>query len=229
MKSSAIVWKYNKLREKGAFVGAADQKINSLNKKTGVDTSKIALNAAAIQDHLMHKMFGSIRPAKINKQKSEPLSQAGKDIIKMLSNPKSCYVEERELERKKQEYIKNLTLAEKLHIVAKPKPPLTTQEWKGIEVQHEKRCEVTDECPICREPFGIRQQVILSCSHVYHKVCLESFERYCSTKVCPVCRKEQYDKKSYNEGIRKYALTLLVKIQAAARGYLVKRDRKSVV
>jgi len=224
MRPSAIVSKYNKLREKGKITGAADHKINSLNNQATADTSKIALNAAAIQDHLMRRMFGNREAQRIQKPKTRSLAQAGKDIVSILTNPKATCIENIELEKKKQEYLNSLTLAEKLHLVKKPKPPLTTQQWKGIELQHEKRFTIADSCPICQEAFGIKEQVILSCSHVYHKTCLESFEKYCNAKVCPVCRKEQYDKKAYNEGLKLYAMNALIKIQAATRGYLAKKN-----
>ena len=34
------------------------------------------------------------------------------------------------------------------------------------------------ECSICCEHFGMEEQVLLSCSHVFHKQCIISFERY---------------------------------------------------
>lgn len=36
-------------------------------------------------------------------------------------------------------------------------------------------------------------QVLLSCSHVFHKTCLQAFERFSRRKLCPMCRKEQYE------------------------------------
>lgn len=36
------------------------------------------------------------------------------------------------------------------------------------------------ECSICCEHFGMEEQVLLSCSHVFHKQCITSFERYAS-------------------------------------------------
>lgn len=41
----------------------------------------------------------------------------------------------------------------------------------AVPAQHES-------CSICMEAFGLRDQVLLSCSHTFHRSCLESFERY---------------------------------------------------
>lgn len=38
-------------------------------------------------------------------------------------------------------------------------------------------CLSIGTCPICMEEFGLREQVLLSCSHLFHRSCIESFER----------------------------------------------------
>jgi hypothetical protein len=40
--------------------------------------------------------------------------------------------------------------------------------------------------------------VILSCSHVFHKACLASFERFLrvAKRTCPLCRKSNYQKRA---------------------------------
>ena len=53
-----------------------------------------------------------------------------------------------------------------------------------------------DICAICMcDSYG-KKNYVLSCSHVFHKNCLESFERFDPyyTKKCPICRSD-YDKK----------------------------------
>ncbi len=217
--SSAIVWKYDRLRAKGKLVGAADMALQSISKR-GIDRSKVALNAAAIQDHLMKRFMAPTRKPPAHKPHSNSLARAGKDIMSVLTKPESG-IEARDLERKKQSYLHNLTLAERLHIVEQPKPPLTTKEWTEIESRYSKREGDKETCPICQEAFGIKEQVILSCSHVYHKVCLESFERYSSVSICPVCRKQQYDKKSYNEGVKQYAMKCLIKYSARVSSLVI--------
>ena len=34
------------------------------------------------------------------------------------------------------------------------------------------------DCPICYSRLAIKDCVLLDCTHVYHKCCLEAFERY---------------------------------------------------
>lgn len=62
------------------------------------------------------------------------------------------------------------SLAQKLGVAPKPSPPLTEKEWKEVEKKAEKRKDHEQPCPICMEPFKFSPQVILSCSHVFHKV-----------------------------------------------------------
>jgi hypothetical protein len=50
-------------------------------------------------------------------------------------------------------------------------------EWERCEQQAEERGDTTHPCSICREPFGVKEQVILSCSHMFHLDCITSFER----------------------------------------------------
>lgn len=37
---------------------------------------------------------------------------------------------------------------------------------------------VSAPCPICQDPFEQEDQVLLSCTHVFHKACLKNFERF---------------------------------------------------
>ena len=49
----------------------------------------------------------------------------------------------------------------------------TEEEWKATELKHEQREYGTQQkdivCPICCENLGVQDQVILCCSHVFHK------------------------------------------------------------
>ena len=47
-------------------------------------------------------------------------------------------------------------------------------------------------------------QVILSCSHVFHKNCLQAFERFSGKKTCPMCRVEQYQTRVIYDGANPY-------------------------
>jgi hypothetical protein len=54
-------------------------------------------------------------------------------------------------------------------------------------------------CPICLQGLSLRETVILSCSHLFHAQCIQSFESYSiSSPCCPVCRSD-YVKKNIND------------------------------
>ena len=81
--------------------------------------------------------------------------------------------------------------------------------------QYRKDCY--HPCAICHQDFKLRPQVILSCSHVFHKACLFSFEKLLDNnkqRRCPLCREEGYEKRDYNHGIEVYKLRSCVKIQS---------------
>ncbi|KAJ0405751.1 hypothetical protein ATCC90586_007694 [Pythium insidiosum] len=61
--------------------------------------------------------------------------------------------------------------------VAAPPPKLSRDEWERCENQALERGDASHPCSICREAFGVDEQVILSCSHMFHLACIQSFER----------------------------------------------------
>lgn len=70
--------------------------------------------------------------------------------------------------------------------------------WKPIMDKFNTRCE--KDCPVCYNSYrlyGEGQVYLLDCSHMYHKCCLESFEKfdYGNTLNCPMCRHPNYQKK----------------------------------
>lgn len=49
--------------------------------------------------------------------------------------------------------------------------------WQPIKLKALKREE--KDCPICYNSYKYKGEVILlDCSHMYHKCCLESFEKF---------------------------------------------------
>ena len=69
-------------------------------------------------------------------------------------------------------------------------------KWAGIKRRALKIAE--KDCAICYAPFSIRKDTdLLSCAHMFHSQCLESFERYdiAKTLTCPMCR-THYEKKT---------------------------------
>jgi hypothetical protein len=116
-----------------------------------------------------------------------------------------------DIEKKRLIYINRLSLAERLGLVDKPPLPKSQAEWRQIENKflHRTMKNITEEsCPICYENLQFNDQVILSCSHVFHSTCLKSFEVFMRNKgkpkACPICRLTNYDSKPFVEGQQRY-------------------------
>jgi hypothetical protein len=56
-----------------------------------------------------------------------------------------------DIEKKRMQYIKKLSLAERLGLVDKPPEPLSQKEWVDIEKNFLHRCQASEPCPICFE------------------------------------------------------------------------------
>ncbi|GAQ90141.1 hypothetical protein KFL_006050035 [Klebsormidium nitens] len=116
-----------------------------------------------------------------------------------------------------------LTLAQKYGLVAKPPPRLSVEEWEEAHKRSRARRDSRLPCPICRDEFRDGEQVLLSCSHVFHKTCLASFERYAQQKCCPLCRTKHYQKIPIRDGAELYQYTSATRIQSYFRGYVVRK------
>lgn len=102
---------------------------------------------------------------------------------------------------------------------------MTTEQWTNCEEQADHRGDTENPCAICREPFRMEQQVILSCSHMFHKECLASFERFLRTsqRTCPLCRKSHYQKKLTTKGAQSHRKRCIIVLQSLIRGFLARR------
>lgn len=47
---------------------------------------------------------------------------------------------------------------------------LTEQEWKELKQASTTREDFANPCVICKDEFRLEDQVLLSCSHVFHRV-----------------------------------------------------------
>ena len=91
-----------------------------------------------------------------------------------------------------------LTMAQSRGLVAAPAAApeaLKKFEWDSIEKGLASRQDAY--CPICMEGFNQGFEVLLSCSHMYHRSCLQSFEKFMKSaeRSCPICRTTNYQKK----------------------------------
>jgi hypothetical protein len=82
-----------------------------------------------------------------------------------------------------------LTLAQKRGLV-KPSEKvesLSQSEWDVIEQKLDARSDAS--CPICMSGFSQGHEVLLSCSHIFHRSCLQAFENFMKNELtCPICR-----------------------------------------
>ena len=114
-----------------------------------------------------------------------------------------------------------LTLAQQLNLV--PRPPVRHQlsevDWLRIAEASQSRGDNQQPCPICCEPFGFDEQLLLSCSHTLHAACLSSLERFTQQRVCPCCRHKDYDKRVILSAIEARRNRAAIVIQRVWRGY----------
>lgn len=115
-----------------------------------------------------------------------------------------------------------LSMAQSRGLVAAPKPISTAMkdyEWESIEKELAFRQD--SHCPICMEGFNRGYEVLLSCSHMYHRSCLQSFEKFMKTaeRSCPICRTTNYQKKITRAGTKAYEAVCARTIQKNWRGH----------
>jgi hypothetical protein len=130
------------------------------------------------------------------------------------------------------------TLAERIGLIQMTNTDadnhLTEAAWGEIKQRSNDRQDSDCPCAICQEDFGLGQQVLLSCSHVFHRTCLTTFEKFVShnangsdLRTCPICRRSQYEKRVIYEGAKIHRAKCASRIQAAWRGYIVRQWYKS--
>ena len=180
----------------------------------------------------VQKIFSKGRVISIDHQKGLSTNQErivkkseAVGVIKEYENTlKDAEVNEQKIiQIKLAKYINKLTLAQKLGLVEKPPQPLSNNEWVNIEETCKKR-DSDNSCSICLEGFRIpNNQVILSCTHVFHKACLSNFEKFTNSRVCPLCRRQDYEKKNFDQGFINHLTKQIVKLQKIFRGYLLRK------
>ena len=230
---SNIVNHRRRLRQRHSATSLNGHSRNSLNtEQPGNVNAMVTLDAAALQAHFTRSLNLSLgttdftRNRRRRKQQparaSRTLREQQERIARNAANNNARI--QRRIDNR-QENFPETTLAQNRGLVAGPQK-ISEEEWKTIELKYEQRefsREANVVCPICCDSLGAMPQTILCCSHVFHKNCLESFERFIKSSVdrtCPMCRKPQYQKKNYQRGIKMHRHKCARKIQASIRRFL---------
>jgi hypothetical protein len=139
------------------FIDAQYEKL----KNVKVNRNDIILNAAAIQDQLLIDMGLKKLKKKIPKKKSKPNTN---DLF-TKNNDKDEIIDRRI------NFLNNLTFAERVGIKELDKKvPLSLNEWQQLENKTLQREDHKSYCPICLDLLSKRPTLLLSCSHIFHKV-----------------------------------------------------------
>lgn len=70
-------------------------------------------------------------------------------------------------------------------LVKKPPEALSASEWDEVIDKFRARVKNSTEaaeCSICLEPLHKGEQVLLNCSHSFHRNCLASFEAFAQVR-----------------------------------------------
>ncbi|XP_071487840.1 RING finger protein 32-like [Diadema antillarum] len=201
--------------------------VYSQNTSKPTKGSSTALTAVAIQDHMMRNL-SLVDPFKKAKHKPPPAKKPPRNIKPIVDTRRHAQLSKgsKKSETEK-EYVldpkpKPLSLAQKMGLVEAPEQPLSENEWARVKDKSNKRDDSVQPCVICKEDFGTEQQVLLSCSHVFHRNCLQAFERFTGRKTCPMCRKQEYQTRVIHEGARYHRQKCATRIQSCWRGYVVR-------
>ncbi|XP_064131195.1 RING finger protein 32 isoform X2 [Loxodonta africana] len=204
-------------------------------KKKGHSSKKdnLAVTAVALQDHILHDLqlqgLSVADHSEIKVQKKENKSKSLKREAKaIIDTGLKKATQSRKVEDPEKEYVLDLkpaplTLAQKLGLFEPPPLPLSTEEWEKVKQRSIMQGDSLHPCPICKEEFELHPQVLLSCSHVFHRACLQAFEKFTNKKTCPLCRKNQYQTRVIHDGARLFKVKCATRIQAYWRGHIVRK------
>ena len=190
--------------------------------------SDIGLTAAAFQDHLIKScnLNDGLKPPKKSHCHKMYVSHKG---IKVDPSSSKC-IRKREYVLDESKKKQHLSLAEKLGIIDTPvSHKLSEKQWQELKETSEGRNELSEPCSICKEFYThTKQQVLLSCSHVFHRKCIASFEQYSGHKTCPICRFKNYEKRVIFDGAVITSHKCATKIQSQWRRYVEQKKYKLI-
>nr|XP_061809765.1 RING finger protein 32-like [Nerophis lumbriciformis] len=185
--------------------------------------SRLVITSVALQDHITRSLlepnFSLSDPVLTFKSKAHAISHSRERGSR--SDAPLRFGEERE-------YVLDPappppTLAQRMGLVALPPERLSEEEWTMVKVRSVQQRESEQPCAICKEAFRLQAQVLLSCSHVFHKACLQAFERFSGRKCCPMCRREPYQTRVIYDAARLFRNQCATRIQALWRGYMARK------
>lgn len=215
--------------------------MNSKKKTKKVGEPSSATLAVALQDHLLQNLsLGSPFSSHTRRGNSvyNQMKKSERQRMKSLKNIKSTVntglcrsPKQNKVKAEEQEFVlgpkpQPPSLAQKLGIVPlsrDQKQLLTETEWKDLKRVTIERESFKNPCVICKDSFRLEDQVLLSCSHVFHRACLQAFERFSGRKTCPMCRHDNYQTRVVFEGSKYYKIKSAIRIQACWRGYVVRK------
>ncbi|XP_078484093.1 RING finger protein 32-like [Ciona intestinalis] len=223
-----------------------------MNKKQLQASEKVpstALVAVAYQDHLLKDLainnLSLVDPFKANRpslnQRLKEQEHRRKVAIKNAKSTIDTGIKRKKASpqktvNKQSEYVldpkpRPLTLAQKFGLIPHNKDQeklLTESEWGEVKKTSMLREDFKSPCVICKDDFRVEDQVLLSCSHVFHRACLKAFERFSGQKTCPMCRRQQYQTRVVHEGTKHFKHKSATKIQSTWRGYVVRKWYKEL-
>lgn len=205
---------------------------------THLTNKKALLDAVAIQDHYSKALkLQKLQPlSSVTKKRTLPKIKSKKGLRRKTNKKrkplaklnyknficediaKKEILETRQRELYLKKFRQNLTLAERRGLVPSRALPLQHQEWDQVISEAKQRLSKEESvCSICLGGFHCEEQVILSCSHYFHKKCLASYEKHSGQRKCPLCRATNYQTSNFYEGAKNYLNRQATRLQAALR------------
>ncbi|XP_060051730.1 RING finger protein 32 isoform X1 [Erinaceus europaeus] len=188
--------------------------------------ARMAVAAVALQDQLLRDLrLGGLLPAPhprgrpVGRVRPQRRRERGREDME----PGGGRVAEEEEEQVLDPRPPPPTLAQRLGLLELPPRPLSPEGWARVKQRSVEQGDSAQPCPICKEEFRLLPQVLLSCSHVFHRACLQAFERFSGQKVCPLCRSWQYQTRLIHDGARLFRAKCATRIQASWRGHVVRK------
>ncbi|XP_061877629.1 RING finger protein 32 isoform X2 [Entelurus aequoreus] len=200
--------------------------LNTCERFTDCDvSSKLVITSVALQDHIRRNLL-------------EPEFLLSDPLLKYRSKtPSRQRGKQKDVQRaelpEEREYVLGPpppppTLAQRMGLVAPPAGRLSEDQWTRVKTRSLQQRESEQPCSICREAFCLQPQVLQSCSHVFHKACLQAFEKFSGRKCCPMCRREQYETRVIHDAARLFRNQCAARIQAFWRGYIARKWYRNI-